>query len=495
MSDVSPSPVARPSNVGLVPALGLFSTTMFVVGAVIGSGIFVKPGLMASQLGSPQWLLAVWVIAGVITLIGALVNAEIAAMIPEAGGQYVFFDRMYGSFPAYLYGWSVFAVLKTGALASLAFIFSRGIAQFVTLPEFSPAVASWSIHLPFIGDIMPLAEIGSKLLAAGLILALTAINYFGVRFGSLVQNIFALAKASALLLIIVMALFISGEANPSNFTKPSATTQLQGLLLLAGLAAAIQGAFWAYDGWNDVTYLAGEVKRPQSMLPRGMILGMLIVMAGYTLANVAYLSVLSVDEMAGSKLVAADVMERCFNGGGKWIGIAVIISTFGAANGNVLAPARVFLAMARRRVFPQFLGAVHPRFHTPGPALLLQAGWTILLVFSGTFDVLTNTLVFVNWIFYAAGAAGVFVLRHKEPETPRPYRVPGYPILPWIFILFAVAFLALTVYSDTANYLAARAAGKSALNTSAFGMLLVLLGSPIYFLCRRGKVSGSTSPA
>jgi APA family basic amino acid/polyamine antiporter len=466
---------------------------MFVVGSVIGSGIFAKPGLMASQVGSPTWLFSVWVIAGIVTLIGALVNSEIAAMIPQAGGQYVFFDRMYGSFPAFLYGWAAFSVLKTGALASLAFIFAQAATQFVKLPEFDPAIAAWSVHLPFIGDITPLANIGGKALAISLIAVLTVVNYLGVKFGSMVQNVFAVAKMSVLLLLIAVAFFSPNVGQTANFTTPSATIHLQGLALVAALAAAVQGAFWAYDGWNDVTYLAGEVKNPQRNLPRGLIGGMLIVMALYLLCNLAYLYVLPIDEMAKSKLVAVDVVEKCFQGGGKWIALGVMISTFGAANSNVLAPARVFLSMARHNVFPRFLGAVHPNFHTPAAALWVQGIWSVLLVFSGTFDTITDTLVFVNWIFYAAAAYGVFVLRRKEPETPRPYKVPGYPVLPWLLILFALTFLVLTIYNDTTNYYAAKAAGKSAIINSAFGAFLVLLGTPIYFFCKSRKPQATSN--
>ncbi len=492
MSDSNDQIQRQRTNAGLVRSLGLFSTVMFVVGSVIGSGVFAKPGLMASQVGSPLWLLTVWVVAGVVTLIGALVNSEIAAMIPEAGGQYVFFDRMYGSFPAYLYGWAAFAVLKTGALASLAFIFAQAASQFVTLPEFAPNIAAWSMHLPFIGDITPLANIGGKGLAASLILVLTAVNYLGVKFGSLVQNIFTIAKITALLLLISVAFFSPGVGQASNLTSPSATIHLQGLALIAALAAAVQGAFWAYDGWNDVTYLAGEIKEPQRNLPRGLIAGMLIVMTLYILCNLAYLYVLPIDKMATSKLVAVDVVEKCFQGGGKWIALAVMISTFGAANSNVFAPARVFLSMARHNVFPHFLGSVHPKFHTPTAALWVQGIWSILLVFSGTFDTITDTLVFVNWIFYAAAAYGVFVLRRKEPLTPRPYKVPGYPVLPWLLILFALTFLVLTIYNDTSHYYAAKAAGKSAIINSAFGAFLVLIGTPIYFLCKARSSKPST---
>jgi APA family basic amino acid/polyamine antiporter len=484
MSDSNHRDEIQRANAGLSSSLGLFSTIMFVVGAVIGSGVFRKPGVMASQVGSPELLLAVWLVAGIITLFGALVNAEIAAMIPEAGGQYAFFHRMYGSFPAYLYGWAMFAVVKCGAIASLSFVFAESASRFVVLPELASPAATLTIHLPFIGDVAPLAEIGIKGVAATLIIVLTAINYLGVKFGSLVQNIFAIAKLGALVAIILLAFLVPDIGRTSNLTTASSTIHLQGLALWAALAAAVQGAFWAYDGWNDVTYIAGEVKQPHRNLPRGLIIGMAIVIAIYLSINLAYAYVLPVDQMAASKLVAVDVAEKFFNGGGKWIAVAIMISTFGAANSNILAAARVYFSMARRNVFPQVLGVAHPKFHTPAASLLCQAGWSILLLFSGTFDTITDTLVFVSWIFYAAGAYGVFVLRRKEPETSRPYKVPGYPYLPWVFVIFAVIFLGLTIYHDVTSYHAAAAAGKSAIINCAFGSFLVLLGTPVYFFYR-----------
>ncbi len=465
------------TNAGLIPTLGRYSTTLFVVGAIIGSGIFRKPGTMAAQIGSPELLFAVWLVAGLITMTGALVNAEIAAMIPEAGGQYVFFDRMYGRFVAFLYGWAMFAVVKCGAIASLSYVFAESTGHLVHLPELSASLSHWTIHLPGIGGIAPLADIGVKGVAATLIVVLTVINYLGVKFGSVVQNVFAIAKMAAIGAIVGLAFLAPGAGAAANLATPSAHFNLHGLALWAGLAAALQGAFWAYDGWNDVTYIAGEIKNPQRNLPWGLVLGTGIVIAIYLLANLAYAYVLPIDVMASSKLVAADVADRCYRGAGKWIAAAVMISTFGAANSNILSAARIYFSMARRNVFPKLLGVAHPRFHTPAASLVLQAAWSIALLFSGTFDTITDTLVFVAWIFYAAGAAGVFVLRRKEPDTPRPYRVPGYPLLPWIFTIFAVAFLALTVYQDVSQY----QKGESSMIRSAFGAILVLAGTPFYF--------------
>ncbi len=457
---------------------------MMVVGGVIGSGIFKKPAVMASQLGSPELLLGVWLVAGIITLFGALTNAEIASMIPETGGQYVYFDRMYGPFAAFLYGWAVFAVIQTGSIAALAFVFAEYATQFVSLPEFSSSVAGWSVHLWGIGDVAPLKEIGAKAMAAGLITFLTAINYLGVKFGGLVQNIFTLAKIAVLLLLITGAFLLPAGGSSAHLTTPSPLIHPQGLALALALAAALQGAFWAYDGWNTITFIAGEVKQPQRNIPRGVIVGMLIVAALYLLMNFAYSYVLPIDVMAQSKLVAADVAEKCFSGGGRWIALGVMISTFGACNATTLASARVYFSMARRNVFPQFVGRAHPRFHTPGASLILQGLWSVLLLFSGTFDTVTDMLIFVSWIFYAAGAFGIFVLRRKEPAAPRPYHVPGYPFVPWIFVIFAVIYLVFTVYKDISGAQAAIAAGKQWRIDSLFGMALVMMGAPLYFIFR-----------
>jgi APA family basic amino acid/polyamine antiporter len=469
---------------GLLPALGLFTTVMMVVGGVIGSGIFKKPGVMAAQVGSPELLLVVWILAGVITLFGALTNAEIAGMIPETGGQYIYFERMYGPFFAFLYGWGIFAVMQSGSIAAVAYVFAEYSSQFVKLPEFSEPVAAWSVHLWGIGDVAPLKDIGTKGVAAALIILLTAVNYLGVRFGGLVQNIFTIGKVTAMLLLMLGAFLLPTGGSVAHLTTASSFTHPHGFALLTAIVGALQGAFWAYDGWNKLTYIAGEIKEPQRNIPRSLFLGLLIVTAIYLLMNVAYSYVLPVDVMAKSKLVAADVAEKCFSGGGRWIALGVMISTFGTANATILATARLYFSMAQHNVFPRFIGRAHPSFHTPAASLVVQAIWSVLLLFSGTFDTLTDTLIFVSWVFYAASAYGIFILRRKEPDTPRPYKVPGYPVVPWIFILFALLYLVFTVYNDIVGYKAAVAAGKPAIINSAFGTVLVLVGAPIYFFYR-----------
>jgi len=472
------------AGLGLLPSLGLFSTIMLVVGGVIGSGIFRKPGVMALQLGSPEMLLLVWVLAGVITMFGALTNAEIAGMIPETGGQYVYFERMYGPFFAFLYGWAVFAVMQSASISAVAYVFAEYSTQFVPLPEFGPTLANWSCHLPFIGDVTPLREIGTKGVAAALIALLTVVNFLGVRLGGVVQNVFTVAKVAAMLLLVLGAFLLPTGGKAANLTAPSATIHLSGLALFAGIAAALQGAFWAYDGWNKLTYIAGEVKQPRRNIPLGLIWGMFIVTAVYLVMNVAYAYVLPVDEMAKSKLVAADVAERIFNGGGRWVAALVMVSTFGTVNAIILATARVYYSMAQANVFPKVMGSLHPHFHTPAGSLWVQGAWSILLLFSGTFDTLTDTLIFVSWIFYAVGAYGIFILRRREPDAPRPYKVPWYPVVPWVFVVFSGLYLGFTIYNDLVAYRAAVAAGQPAMINSAFGLALVFIGTPVYFFYR-----------
>jgi APA family basic amino acid/polyamine antiporter len=463
---------------------------MLVIGGVIGSGIFRKSGVMAGALGSPELLLMVWVLAGVITLFGALTNAELAAMIPETGGQYVHYQRMYGPFVAYLFGWSVFAVIQTGSIAAVAYVFAEYATWFVPLPNIAESWADVAIRVPLIGSVTPFRDSGVKCLAGLLIVILTIINYVGVRFGGMVQNIFSIAKVAGMIGLVVAAFAVPGAGHAKNLVADSASIAPSGFALVAAIVAALQGAFWAYDGWNKLTFVAGEVQSPQRNLPLALIWGMLAVTALYLLMNAAYVYVMPIDEMANSKLVAGDVAERCFTNGGRWIAVTVLLSTLGAVNAIILATARVFFAMARSRVFPAFIGTVHPRFRTPAAALVIQAIWSIALLSSGTFDMLTDTLIFVSWIFYGLSAYGLFVLRRKEPRTPRPYKVPGYPWVPLMFIICAAIFLTFTVYNDLVAYRAAVAVGKPAVINFLLGLALVFIGTPFYFYYRSRAANG-----
>jgi APA family basic amino acid/polyamine antiporter len=477
----------RPDQPRLLPALGIFSATMLVAGGVIGSGIFRKPGVMAHELGSPELLLAVWLVAGVISLLGTLSNAELAGMMPETGGQYLYLQRAYGPFVAFLYGWALFAVIQSGSIAAVSYVFAEYATQFVHLPEAGESLARLTWHLPFIGDITPFKDLGVKGLGAGVILLLTIVNYAGVRFGGMVQNVFSIAKMSAMMGLAILVAFSPGVGRVANLTVDSSGIRPMGLAWWIAVAAALQGAFWAYDGWHKITYIGGELKSPRRDLPRSLILGILLVTGLYLLMSVVYSFVLPIDEMAKSKLVAADVAERCFSGGGRWIAAAVMLSTFGAANAIILTSARVYYSMGGGGMFPAFLGEAHSRFHTPAAALVVQACWSIALLFSGTFDTLTDTLIFVSWFFYAANAWAVVVLRRREPDAPRPFKVPWYPLVPVVFVGFGMVYLVLTLCNDVAAYRKAAADGKPALLNSALGAALVLAGTPLYFYYRKRK--------
>jgi APA family basic amino acid/polyamine antiporter len=487
MSKLVSEPKTRAAQPGLIPTLGMFSATMLVAGGVIGSGIFRKPGVMAAQVGSPELLLGIWLVAGIVSLLGTLSNAELAAMMPETGGQYLYLHRAYGPFVAFLYGWALFAVIQSGSIAALSYVFAEYASRFANVPEAVAPMAGFTLHIPFIGDIAPFRDLGVKGLAAGVVLFLTLVNYLGVRFGGVVQNVFSIAKMGAMVALVLVVVLAPGIGSFDNLTTTSGVIHPTGLAWWAAIAAALQGAFWAYDGWHKITYIGGELKSPRRDLPRSLILGIFLVAGLYLLMSAAYSFVLPIDEMALSRLVAADVAERCFAGGGRWIAAAVMLSTFGAANAVILTSARVYFSMAERGMFPALLGRTHPRFHTPSAALIVQGIWSVLLLFSGTFDTLTDTLIFVSWFFYAANAWAVVVLRRREPDAPRPFKVPWYPLVPLLFIGFGLTYLVLTLCNDVASYRKALAAGQPAVLNCALGAALVLSGTPIYFFYRRKK--------
>lgn len=463
----------------LARRLGFTTAVMIVVGSMIGSGIFKKPSLMAGQLGSGELLIAVWVIAGVMTMFGALTLAEIASMIQAPGGQYVFFNKIYNRFVGYLYGWSVFSVYQSGSIAAIAYIFAEYFGYFFPPFHLSPALEAIHIHIPGVGNIFPLANFGTKTVTIICIMFLTTVNYFGVRFGGFVQVAFTFLKVAAIAGIVILG-FALGQGSLEHFT--SSAPRLSNAGWLGAMLVAMSGAFWAYDGWVNVTYVAGEVKEPQRLIPRALFIGTTIVIIVYVLTNLAYLYVLPIEVMAKSQLVAADVAEKFLSGyGGAFVSAAVMISTFGTANGSILATARVYYAMAKERLFFRKMEYIHPRYRTPGPSLFLQGTWASILTLSGTFDQLTNQLIFVAWIFYALAAAGVFILRRKMADVARPYRVWGYPVVPAIFIVFATIYVFYTLYSDITAY----SRGETPLINSVMGLIYVVIGIPGYIYWSR----------
>lgn len=447
------------------------TSTAVVIGGVIGSGIFMKPALMMQQLGSPVLLLTVWAVAGCITLIGALSNAEVAAMFPETGGQYVFFQKMFGDRFAYLYGWAAFSVFNTAGTASIAYVFAQYANYFWKLPHLDTVTEqSISLHLPYIGIIYPFAELGVKLLTIGIVGLLTAVNYKSVRGGGLLQRLLTDAKNLAIFLLIV-GILASGRGNWGHFTET--ITRKADLSMIGAFIAALSGAFWGYDGWNNITFIAGEIKDPQRNIPRSLLVGLSACFIMYVMVNIVYIYALDPARLAGSGFVAAEAASAIWGAiGGSLIAAMVMLSTFGTVNANVLATSRVTYAMGQGNRLFSWAGKTHMGNRTPGNALLLNLAWTALLVLSGSFDMLTDMLVFVSWFFYGMSALGLFILRFKYPDQPRPYKVPGYPILPGLFVLFTLSFLVATLFQDIRLY----NQGKVPVINSLLGILITVIG-------------------
>ncbi|MBW7887482.1 MAG: amino acid permease [Bacteroidetes bacterium] len=446
----------------LARRLSLTSAIMVVIGSVIGSGIFLTPQNVAATVEIPGIMIGVWVLTGLLTLAGALTNAEVASIIPEAGGQYVFFRVTFGKLTAFLYGWTTFIVYQTGSIAAIAVAFAKYFGYFVALPHLSPELEAWK--LPLIGNIYPLKDIGVTMMAIAAIITVTTINYFGVQFGSLIQNVFTTLKVLAIGSIIVLA-FTVGNGNTDHFFPLWGTPTSRGLTAAVGVAMI--ATLWSYDGWNSLTYLAGEVKNPQKNIPLALIFGTLAIIVIYVLTNMAYLYILPIDQIAHSKLVAADTMETMFHGyGGAIISAMVMISTFGTVNATSMTTARVFFAMAKDKLFFKNMSYVHPKFRTPSKSLMTQCAWACILCLTGTYDQIFTYVIFAGWIFYALGAAAVFILRKKQPDTPRSYKVPGYPFIPVLFIIVATWFVWNTIVEQP--------------NESLVGFLLLVAGIPFY---------------
>jgi APA family basic amino acid/polyamine antiporter len=461
-----------PSRNGVIPSLErnltLLPSVMVVVGAVIGSGIFLTPQNVAAAVQNPGVMIAVWVLTGLLTLAGALTNAEVASLFREAGGQYVFFRDSFNPFLAFLYGWTTFIVFQTGTIAAIAVAFAKYTGYFISMPHLSPALEAWK--LPLIGNIHPFRDFGITLTAMAAIVAMAGVNAVGVRFGGAVLTVVTMAKIAAIGGIIVAA-FTFGHGSAAHFLPLWGSPVSGGFWGAVGVAMI--ATLWSYDGWNVLTYLGGEVKDPQRTIPRALFIGTALVILIYAVTNLAYLYILPVRDIAGSGLVAADVMDRVFPGfGGGIIAAIVMLSTIGAVNANSMATARVFYAMARDGLFFKSLGVVHPRYHTPARSLLIQTVWACFLTLTGTFDQLFTYVIFAGWIFYLLGAVAVFIFRWKLPDMPRQYRVPGYPVVPILFILAAAWFVGNTLAHQTAD--------------SMVGLVLVFSGVPFY-LYWRGK--------
>lgn len=417
---------------------------LLIVGTVIGSGIFLVPGaVLRSVQHRADIALLVWTAGGVLSLLGALTYGELGAMKPEAGGLYVYIRDCFGRPVAFLYGWALFFMISSGSVATLAVAFSMYLRQLV-----------------------PLGNTAAKIVAAAMIVVIAVLNAVGTRKSANVQNVATAIKVAAILVMSAVLLWLSrGHASPE---IPVATA---GGSLASGFGLAMISVLWAYEGWQYCTFSAGEIVNPQRTFPRAFLAGSIALIAIYLFANLGYLAALGSTGAAASDSVAADAMRVVVGPGfAKLIAVAILISMFSAANGLTMTSPRVYYAMANDGVFFRKLAEVHPRFKTPAFAVIAGSAWAVLLAVSGTFEQLLTYVVFTGWIFYALGAAAVFVYRRREPDAPRPYRVPGYPLTPLLFVVAAAALVVNTIVAEPRR--------------AAVGLALVLIGIPVYLLWR-----------
>ena len=425
--------------------LTLRDLILIVIGTVIGSGIFLVPGLVIKQTGGSIGVaLLVWLAAGVLSLLGALTYGEMGASKPDAGGLYVYLRDALGPLPAFLYGWTMFFVIGAGSCATLAVAFTNYLGQFVTL-----------------------SPMAGKIVAIAMIVVVMLINVRGTREGANVQGVATAIKVGAILVMSVMLIAVGhGFAQTPNVWP----AQWNGSLF-AGVGLAMIGVLWAYEGWQYVTFSAGETKDPQRVFPLGIAIGTAAIIGIYVLANIGYIAALGADGAMKSERIAAESMALAFGpAAGKLIAATILVSMFSAANGITLTAPRLYYSMSRDGVFFARLAEVHPRFKTPAIAIVTSSVWAMVLAATGTFQSLLTYVVFVGWIFYAFGAIAIFVYRRREPNLARPFRTPGYPLTPILFVLSAAAIVINTIVTQPRNVI--------------FALGLMVLGVPAYYMCR-----------
>jgi APA family basic amino acid/polyamine antiporter len=453
------------SDAGLVKGLGLLDATTLVVGSMIGSGIFIVAADIARQVKSPGLLMMTWVITALLTMIAALSYGELAAAMPHAGGQYVYLREAFGPLYGFLYGWTLFLVIQTGTIAAVAVAFAKFAGVFV------PAIAAENHILPFLST--------QQLVAISVIILLTWVNTRGVRTGARVQNTFTFAKTAALLGLIGFGFLAGRDPNAvarnfdhfwENVDWTFTTIQLVGV--------AMVGALFSSDAWNNVTFTAGEMRNPKRNLPLSLVLGVGIVSVLYLACNFVYLNALPLEaiQTAPQDRVATAVAEKMFGGiGAQLIAVAIMISTFGCTNGLILTGARVYYAMALDGLFFKKIGTLDPKNHVPVASLICQGVWACLLTLTGRYNDLLDYVIFAVLLFYILTIAGIFVLRRTRPNMERPYRALGYPVLPLVYIVVAgLIEILLLLYKP---------------NYTWPGLIIVLLGIPVYFLWRKNEVN------
>ena len=481
---------------------------MLVMGSMIGSGIFIVSAEIAREVNSPALLIGAWLVTGFMTIVGALCYGELAAMMPRAGGQYVYLREALGPLWGFLYGWTLFLVIQTGTIAAVGVAFGKFLGVFF------PTISSshWILHLwkvpaipigPMVLGNMDVGLSTQNLVAILVVIFLSVVNVFGVKTGAMIQNVFTIAKVSALAGLVLVGLLVgrNAQALAANFNghfwqnaglaaRHAVQVGVGGPTVLVGtltiLAVAQVGSLFSADAWNNVTFTAGEVKNPQRNLPLSLALGTGVVILLYVLCNVIYLNVLPLDgsatgatilergiKYATEDRVATAVMNQISHMGGALMAIAIMISGFGCANGLILSGARVYYAMAKDGLFFRNVAKLHPTYKTPAVSLMVQMVWTCILCISGSYGQLLDYIVFAVLVFYILTIAGLFILRRTHPDAERPYRAVGYPVLPAIYIVMAL-FIDVVLLRYKPQY-------------TWPGLIIVLLGIPVYYLWNRNR--------
>jgi APA family basic amino acid/polyamine antiporter len=451
------------SETGLVRKLGLFDSTMVMVGIIIGSGIFLTTGIMAKSIPSGGLILVAWLVGGLLTLAGALTYAELGAAMPEAGGQYVYLREAYGPMAGFLFGWILFLVYMTGGIAALALAFAEYTGYF--FPSLGTEHIILDMNIPLFQSSFHYSLSSGQLVGVGVIFLLSVFNFIGVGLGKSIQNVFTVIKIGILVGIILFGLAIGKGTSPDLSINPM---RMDFNSLLVGFGVSLVAIAWAFDGWNNVNFVAGEIKNPKRNLPRALIIGTLGTTFLYVLVNYVYLYALPIQETIGVVRIAEKATGALFGAStGALISGLVIVSVFGALNGSILVGPRVYYAMAKDGLFFRKVSHVHPRFHTPGFSILIQAIWASLLTLLGTFEQIFTFAMFIAILFWIAATASVFTLRKKRPDLPRPYKTWGYPAVPAIFIIASAGILLNTLLEKPVEALT--------------GLLLTALGIPAYY--------------
>jgi len=453
----------------LVRTLGLGYVIIFVVANIIGSGVYKKIAPMAAELHSSIWILMAWIVGGIITLFGALSNAEVAGLLADTGGEFVYLKKIYNRFFSFLYGWSLFTIIQTATISSLAYVFAQSLNSIIPIPQIFSSLQHFTIG----GIFFPFQDFGIKLTAILLILLLTSLNISGLKSGAGTSKAILLLVFAGLFMIVFFGL-THLSASPENYMDIKDLTS--GTVTLSSFFTAMLAAFWAYQGWVSVGFIGGEVKDAKRNIPKGIVIGVLVVIFIYLLVNVTYLSLLSIPQLeqihaAGNQIAAVEAVRSFWGTSGVlFISLLILLTTLGCTNASILTGARPYYAMSRERLFFTGIGKLNKN-NVPGNSLLWQGIWASALVLSGTFDQLTDMVIFAVFIFYGATTLGVFILRRKMPDAHRPYKVWGYPVVPAIFILFCIGLIFNTIIARPRE--------------AAIGMILILTGIPVYFFLRR----------